>query len=151
MYVSKFCDVSGLFTAQSSRFSSRNFRWNQPHPASYLMRAFLYYTEYPNWTRPGWEPRCINCRRLNRSTKARDAQQIIKDNSSSLIINLQELSRNWNEEFIFPQKWLSSIFQNDSLQLPGGGGVLPSNRLMGMCRWVGSHFHDWWGCNFISY
>ena len=23
------------------------------------------------------------------------------------------------------------------------GGVLPSNRLMGMCRWIGSHFHDW--------
>ena len=29
--------------------------------------------------------------------------------------------------------------------LPGGGGVgvLPSGRLMGMCRWMGSHFHDW--------
>ena len=25
---------------------------------------------------------------------------------------------------------------------PGGGGALPSNRLMGMCRWMGSHFHD---------
>ena len=25
----------------------------------------------------------------------------------------------------------------------GGGGVLPSNRLMGMCRWMGPHFHDW--------
>ena len=26
----------------------------------------------------------------------------------------------------------------------GGGGALPSNRLMGMCRWMGSrHFHDW--------
>ena len=24
-----------------------------------------------------------------------------------------------------------------------GGGVLPSSRVMGMCRWVGSHFHDW--------
>ena len=23
------------------------------------------------------------------------------------------------------------------------GDVLPSNRLMGMCRWMGSHFHDW--------
>ena len=21
-------------------------------------------------------------------------------------------------------------------------GVLPSNRLVGMCRWLGSHFHD---------
>ena len=25
----------------------------------------------------------------------------------------------------------------------GGGGVLPYRRLMGMCRWMGSHFHDW--------
>ena len=25
----------------------------------------------------------------------------------------------------------------------GGGGVLPTNRLMGMCRWVGSHIHNW--------
>ena len=32
--------------------------------------------------------------------------------------------------------------------LPGGGvlpgvGVLPGNRLMGMCRWMGPHFHGW--------
>ena len=26
---------------------------------------------------------------------------------------------------------------------PPGGGALPSNRLMGMCRWMGLHFHDW--------
>ena len=25
----------------------------------------------------------------------------------------------------------------------GGGGSLPSNRLMGMCRWMGLHFHGW--------
>ena len=25
----------------------------------------------------------------------------------------------------------------------GGGGLLPYKRLMGMCRWMGSHFHDW--------
>ena len=24
-----------------------------------------------------------------------------------------------------------------------GGGVLPYKRLMGMCLWMGSHFHDW--------
>ena len=27
--------------------------------------------------------------------------------------------------------------------IPRGGGVLPSDRLMGMCRWMGSHFHRW--------
>ena len=44
-----------------------------------------------------------------------------------------------------------------------GGVVLPYKRLMGMCRWMGSHFHDWidysggafskelleWGCTFF--
>ena len=48
---------------------------------------------------------------------------------------------------------------------PGGGGALPSNRLMGMCRWMGSHFHGWidyngvafsielleWGCIFSGF
>ena len=24
-----------------------------------------------------------------------------------------------------------------------GGGVLPSKRLLGMCRWMGSYFHNW--------
>ena len=26
---------------------------------------------------------------------------------------------------------------------PGGWAVLPYNRLMGICGWMGSHFHDW--------
>ena len=34
---------------------------------------------------------------------------------------------------------------------PGGGGALPSNRLMGMCRWMGSHFHDWIDYNGIAF
>ena len=33
----------------------------------------------------------------------------------------------------------------------GGGGVLPSNRLMGMCRWTGSHFHDWIDYNEVAF
>ena len=31
------------------------------------------------------------------------------------------------------------------------GGVLPSNRLMGMCRWMGSHFHDWIDYNGVAF
>ena len=31
------------------------------------------------------------------------------------------------------------------------GGVLPSNRLMGMCRWMGSHFHDWTDYNGVAF
>ena len=29
----------------------------------------------------------------------------------------------------------------------GGGVVLPSNRRMGMCCWMGLHFHNWIGYN----
>ena len=25
----------------------------------------------------------------------------------------------------------------------GGGGAIPYTRLLRMCRWMGSHFHDW--------
>ena len=24
------------------------------------------------------------------------------------------------------------------------GGILPSNRVMKICRWIRSHFHDWY-------
>ena len=35
--------------------------------------------------------------------------------------------------------------------LSPGGGELPSNRLMGMCRWMGSHFHDWVDYNGVAF
>ena len=31
-----------------------------------------------------------------------------------------------------------------------GGGVLPYKRLIGMCRWMGSHFHDWTDYNGVA-
>ena len=35
---------------------------------------------------------------------------------------------------------------------PGGvGGVLPDKRLMGMCCWMGSHFHDWIDYNGVAF
>ena len=40
----------------------------------------------------------------------------------------------------------------ESAQLGGGGGCeLPSNGLMGMCRWMGSHVHDWTDCNGVPF
>ena len=33
----------------------------------------------------------------------------------------------------------------------GGGGALPSNRLMGKCRWMGSHFHEWIDYNGVAF
>ena len=34
---------------------------------------------------------------------------------------------------------------------PGGGGVLPYKRLLGMCCWMGSHFHDWIDYNGVAF
>ena len=33
----------------------------------------------------------------------------------------------------------------------GGGGVLPYKRLIGMCHWMGSHFHDWIDYNDVAF
>ena len=32
-----------------------------------------------------------------------------------------------------------------------GVGVSPYKSLMGMCRWMGSHFHDWIDCNGVAH
>ena len=32
-----------------------------------------------------------------------------------------------------------------------GGGVLLSKRLLGMCRWMGSHFHNWTDNNGVTF
>ena len=42
--------------------------------------------------------------------------------------------------FLFTQE-IPEIVELESCR--GGGGVLPSNRLMEMCCWMGSHFHGW--------
>ena len=33
----------------------------------------------------------------------------------------------------------------------GAGGLLPYKRLMGMCRWMGSHFYDWIDYNGVAF
>ena len=33
----------------------------------------------------------------------------------------------------------------------GGGGVLAYKKLMGTCRWMGSHFHDWIDHNGVAF
>ena len=35
--------------------------------------------------------------------------------------------------------------------VPFPGGVLPYKSLMGMCRWMGSHFHDWSDYNGVAF
>ena len=31
------------------------------------------------------------------------------------------------------------------------GGILPIKRLLGMCRWMGSHFHNWTDYNGVAF
>ena len=33
----------------------------------------------------------------------------------------------------------------------GGGSIFSINRLMGMCHWMGSHFHDWIDYNGVAF
>ena len=33
----------------------------------------------------------------------------------------------------------------------GRGGALPYKKLMGMCRWMGLHFHDWIDYNGVAF
>ena len=34
---------------------------------------------------------------------------------------------------------------------PPPGGILPDERLMGMCSWMGSHFYDWIDYNGVAF
>ena len=34
---------------------------------------------------------------------------------------------------------------------PRGVGILPYKRLLGMCRWMGSHFHHWIDYNGVTF
>ena len=46
---------------------------------------------------------------------------------------------------------LSRIKGFSFLPRGGGGGALPRNGLMGMCRWMWSHFHDWTDYNGVAF
>ena len=43
------------------------------------------------------------------------------------------------------------VCSDNSHMLNPGGGVLPYKSLMGMCRWMGSHFHDWSDYNGVAF
>ena len=45
--------------------------------------------------------------------------------------------------FVVPVYRSCSVSQMCDAWEGGGGVVFPYKRLMGMCRWMGSHFHDW--------
>ena len=45
--------------------------------------------------------------------------------------------------------FMNAILQVSEYASPGGG-VLPSKRLLGMCCWMGSHFHNWTDYNGVT-
>ena len=51
----------------------------------------------------------------------------------------------------FPLTFLYSTLSDERGERSNPGWVLPSNRLMGMCRWMGSHFHDWIDYNGVAF
>ena len=58
---------------------------------------------------------------------------------------------NWEKRLINGEKNLKHKKNSCVSMHPGGGGVLPFKRLMGMCCWIGSHFHDWIDYNGIAF
>ena len=49
---------------------------------------------------------------------------------------------------------MQRVARKEDRETRGGGGrgeVLPYKRLMGMYRWMGSHFHDWIDYNGVAF
>ena len=44
-----------------------------------------------------------------------------------------------------------SSYRESTVYMMPPGGVLPYRRLMWMCRWMGSHFHDWTDYNGVAH
>ena len=56
----------------------------------------------------------------------------------------------WGLCYIYDHQWRKASVKN--IDFPGvAGGVLPYKRLMGMCRWMGSHFHHWIDYNGVAF
>ena len=50
-----------------------------------------------------------------------------------------------------PQHGIQNVILSRITYYPGGGGLLPYKWLMGMFRWVGSHFDDWSDYNGVAF
>ena len=47
--------------------------------------------------------------------------------------------------------WDVKLLERFKISGEGGGGGTSYKRLMGMCRWMGSHFHDWIDYNGVAF
>ena len=54
---------------------------------------------------------------------------------------------------MFGLEWKNNLEWSRPGREPGGGGgfALHYKRLMGMCRWMGSHFHNWIDYNGVAH
>ena len=71
-----------------------------------------------------------------------DAKTLFR-NYNVILRARHETSSNKDFRIFSPCYKQVSVTTNINNSGPGGGGVLPYERLMGMCPWVGSHFHHW--------
>ena len=46
---------------------------------------------------------------------------------------------------------IPTCIASDSVDRDPGGGLLPSKRLLGMCHWMGSNFHNWTDYNGVTF
>ena len=53
--------------------------------------------------------------------------------------------------FVFGNRTKLHFDELKSLFSTPGGGVLPSKRLLGICHWMGSHFHNWTNYNGVTF
>ena len=81
----------------------------------------------------------------------------LKTFESSDGLRLLNVTRSWkNTESLIHlfytliqiKNFKNRILHNDEIP---GGGVLPSKRLLGMCRWMGSDFQNWIDYNGVTF
>ena len=59
--------------------------------------------------------------------------------------------RRKNVELWMPKSPLEVLVDVQLQVKVSGGGVLSYKRILGMCRWMGSHFHDWIDYNGVAF
>ena len=75
------------------------------------------------------------------------------NNIKPLISRNEELyiSQDAKKENALVSEGKSSRAEKISMRVTTPGGALPYKRLMGMCRWMGSYFHDWTDYNGVAF
>ena len=100
----------------------------------------------------------IECLSISRRFVARGVTVQVTARNTGTVITItrvargvtdQEEERKYHELTMYSST--SSRWPPSGQKKPEGGGVPPYKRLIGMCRWMGSHFHDWSGYNGVAF